>query len=70
MVIAEVSTGGAEVAADSIHVLTRLGLQGCTVITIAHRLNTIMDYDKVMVLGAGSLLEFDAPQVRPKCNWQ
>ena len=34
---------------------------GMMVITIAHRLNTIMDYDLVLVLSAGRLVEFGNP---------
>ena len=33
----------------------------CTIITIAHRLLTIADYDKVLLLRDGAVAEFDAP---------
>jgi len=32
-----------------------------TVFTIAHRLNTIMDYDRVLVLDSGAIVELDSP---------
>jgi len=39
----------------------RTAFQRCTVLTIAHRLDTIADYDRVMVLAAGRVAEFDPP---------
>lgn len=40
----------------------RRKFKDCTVITIAHRVNTIIDYDRVLVLDNGKVLEFDQPE--------
>ena len=46
---------------DLIQATIRKEFHHCTIITIAHRLNTIMDSDRIVVLSDGNLVEADSP---------
>ncbi|XP_026676748.1 multidrug resistance-associated protein 1-like [Diaphorina citri] len=51
---------------DLIQSTIRSEFAHCTVLTIAHRLNTIIDSDRVLVLDKGLVVEFDSPSVLMK----
>ncbi|XP_076672367.1 multidrug-Resistance like Protein 1 isoform X1 [Andrena cerasifolii] len=46
---------------DLIQTTIRQEFKDCTVLTIAHRLNTILDSDRVIVLDNGLIKEYDSP---------
>ena len=56
------ATASVDEETDSmIQKMIRDEFHSCTVMTIAHRLNTIMDYDRVMVMESGEIKEMGKP---------
>ena len=47
---------------DLVQATIRREFVDCTVLTIAHRLNTIMDSNRVIVLDQGKISEFESPE--------
>ncbi|CAG5116009.1 unnamed protein product, partial [Candidula unifasciata] len=56
-------TSSVDVETDTlVQSMVRRVFRNCTTITVAHRINTILDCNRVMVLEAGSIVEYDNPQ--------
>ena len=55
------ATASIDYATDSKIQETLRELKDNTIVTIAHRLQTIIDYDKVLVLDKGEVIEYDDP---------
>jgi ABC-type multidrug transport system fused ATPase/permease subunit len=63
VVILDEATSSVDANSDELmQQVIRKEFNDCTIIAVAHRLNTIMDFDRIALLSGGKLLEFDTPQ--------
>jgi ATP-binding cassette, subfamily C (CFTR/MRP), member 1 len=62
ILVLDEATASVDDASDTLLQKTfRTSFVGCTMLTIAHRIKTIIDSDKILVLDQGRLVDFDTP---------
>jgi len=63
VVILDEATSNIDIVTEKkIQELIKLEFKESTMITIAHRVNTIIESDRVLVISLGQIVEFDTPQ--------
>lgn len=63
VLVMDEATASVDLETDSlIQKSVRTEFNDRTVLTIAHRLNTIIDYDRILVMDKGGIAEFDSPR--------
>ncbi|CAG8467253.1 3846_t:CDS:2, partial [Scutellospora calospora] len=62
IILMDEATASIDFAMDEkIQKMIRTEFADCTVLCIAHRLRTVIDYDKILVIDRGNVIEFDSP---------
>jgi len=67
VVVLDEATANIDIVTEQkVYKLIDAAFKGSTLITIAHRLNTVLNSDKVLVLDQGKILEYDEPAILAK----
>ncbi|CAG8607661.1 8848_t:CDS:10, partial [Dentiscutata erythropus] len=62
IIVMDEATASIDFAMDEkIQKMIRTEFAECTVLCIAHRLRTVIDYDRILVIDRGNIIEFDSP---------
>lgn len=61
IIVLDEATSSIDVSSDAIIQKTIREMKECTLVCVAHRINTLMDYDRILVLDQGRVTEIGSP---------